>query len=125
MLTMKSGGGAPAETAANVYQPPPQQMAVMPLGAGPGAPVAQPAPAGDEEADAEEEKDEDDTAEDDQAQDQAQGVATPGSDAAQPNGGPKTPEQILQMLRQRPGQTQPGQPLSPPPPQQQTNDDNN
>jgi hypothetical protein len=135
MLTMKTGGGAAAETAANVYQPPPQRqymvnqggvnVGVMAPGTGPGGPVAQPAPAGDDEADAEEEKDEEDTADEDQAQDQGQGVATPGADGAQPNGGPKTPEQILELLRQRPGQVPPGQQVPPPNPQQQNNDDNN
>ena len=124
MLTMKAGG-VPVETAVNVYQPPPQQ-AMMPLGAGPGGPVAQAPPGADDQADAEDEKDEDDSADEDQ-QDQAQGGATPASDAsgAQPNAnaGPKTPEQILEMLRQRPGQVNPQVPR--PPNQPAPPDDNN
>lgn len=115
-LTMKAGG-PPVETAANVYQPQPQQM-IMPPGAGPGGPVAQ-APAGaDDQADADDEKDEDDSADEEQPQDQAQGSATPADGSGQPNAGPKTPEQILEMLRQRPGQ-QPGGPQVPHPPVQQ------
>ena len=127
MLTMKTGVGAhsSAETAANVYQPPPQQtmsqQAPMALGGGPGGPVVQPAQPNDEEADAEEEKDEEDPAEEDQAQN---GAVTP-PDASQANGGPKTPEQILEMLRQHPpGQVVPGQQVIQPPQQQQPNDDN-
>jgi len=126
MLTMKAGGGS-GETAANVYQPPPQQymvqQPVMAPGTGLGGPVVQPVPA-DDAADAEEEKDEEDSADEDQAQDQAQGVATPAQDGtgAQPNAGPKTPEQILEMLRQRPGQVGPQIPR---PPNQQPPDDNN
>jgi hypothetical protein len=44
--------------------------------------------------------------------------ANAGDQANQPNGGPKTPEQMLEMMRQRiPGAQQPGQPgpLNPPP----------
>jgi hypothetical protein len=131
MLTTKAAGG-PGETVANAYQPPPQQynmgqQTVMLPGQGPGGPVVQAPAAGDEEADAEEEKDED-TADEDQAQDQAQtGGAVPAQDGSQPNAGPKTPEQILEMLRQRPGQVAPGQPVIPPPNQQQQPppDDNN
>jgi hypothetical protein len=107
ILTMKQGGGA-GETVANVYQPPqqfvPQQPGPMAPGTGPGGPVVQ-APADEEEADAED-KDEEDNADQEQAQDQA-GSAAP-ADGSQPNVGPKTPEQILEMLRSRQGQT-PGQ----------------
>jgi hypothetical protein len=131
MLTMRSGGAGEktAEAAANVYQPPQQQymgqQAVMAPGTGPGGPVVQPAQPNDEEADAEEAKDEEDPAEEDQAQDQAQN-ATTAPDATQPNGGPKTPEQILEMLRQRPpGQIVPGQQVIQPPQQQPPNDNEN
>lgn len=125
MLTTKSGGPT-GETVANAYQPAPQyapQQAMMPPGAGPGGPVVQQA-ANDEEADAEEEKDEEDPAEEDQAQDQAQSGVVPAPDGSQPNAGPKTPEQILEMLRQRPGQAAPGQQLMRPPGQQQPPPDN-
>jgi hypothetical protein len=81
-------------------------------------------PANDEEADAEEEKDEEDPAkEEDQA---AQNGATDGPNGSQPNAGPKTPEQILEMLRQRPGaQIAPGQQVIQQPNQQQPPDNNN
>jgi hypothetical protein len=131
MLTGRPAG-AGGETAANVNQPPPQpytpQQSLMAPGTGPGGqPVVQPA-AGDEEADAEE-KDEEDPADEDQAQNQAQNGAVPAPDGSQPNAGPKTPEQILEMLRQRPGQmVAPGQQVIQPngqQPPQQTNQDNN
>jgi hypothetical protein len=124
MLTTKTGGGAVQNNAA-VFQPPQQyeQQSLMAPGTGPGGPVVQ-QPANDEEADAEEEKDEEDPAEEDQA---AQNGATTSPDGSQPpNAGPKTPEQILQMLRQRPGaQINPGQPVMQQPNQQQPPDDNN
>jgi hypothetical protein len=118
MLTMKpAGSGGNTQTAANVYQPAPQtyavQQGVMPPGAGPGGPVVQ-QPASDDEADAED-KDEDDSADEAQG-DQAQNGATPPSaDGSQPNPGVKTPEQILEMLRQRQGQMAPGQQMIPKP----------
>jgi hypothetical protein len=115
ILTSKpavSTGGAPVTTA---YQPPTQYMGQQPMapGMGPGGPVVQPTPA-DEEADAEETKDEEDTADQEQAQDQTGNAAT-AQDGSQPNSGPKTPEQILEMLRQRQQQPpQPGQIVPPP-----------
>ena len=128
MLTMKTGVGAhsSAETAAAVYQPPPQQymsqQAPMAPGTGPAGPVVQPAQPADEDADAEDAKDEEDPPDEDQAQNGA--VTAP--DPSQANGGPKTPEQILEMLRQHPpGQVVPGQQVIQPPNQQpQQNDDN-
>jgi hypothetical protein len=131
MLTTKSaapaGGGG---NDGNVYQPSPQpyaQAPSLPIGSGPGGPVVQPS-ADDEEADAEDQKDEEDPAEA-QAGDQAQnGQAAPPSDGSAPNSGPKTPEQILEMLRQRQSQIVPGQVMRPPnpqPQQQQPPDDNN
>lgn len=130
MLTMKTGGPvhSSAETAANVYQPPQQQFmaqqAPMAPGTGPGGPVVQPAQP-DEEADAEEDKDEEDPAEEDQTQDQAQNGAVTAPDGSQPNNGPKTPEQILEMLRQHPpGQIVPGQQVIQPPQPLPQNDDN-
>jgi hypothetical protein len=124
-LTTKTGGGA-GETVANVNQPPqqyaPPERAQMAPGMGPGGPVVQP-PANDEEADAE-----DTDAEENADQDQADGTTSPtAQDGSQPpNGGPKTPEQILEMLRQhQPGQNQirPGAQI--PPPNQQPPDNNN
>ena len=124
MLTMKQGGGAGVQSA-SVYQPPAQyapQQAVMAPGMGPGGPVVQ-QPAADEEADAED-KDDEDTADEDQSKDQAQTPveATPGGDGSQPNAGPKTPEQILEMLRQH---RQPGAPQIPPPQPPQSDNNNN
>ncbi len=118
MLTTKPAG-PPPESAANVYQPAQQQyivnQPVMAPGQGPGGPVVQPA-AGDDEADAdaEEDKDEDDSGDDDQDQNQAGNTNPNAQDGSQPNAGPKTPQQILEMLRQR-QQQGPGQPVIPPP----------
>jgi hypothetical protein len=123
MLTMKTGGVAGSQIS-NVYQPPaqyaPQQTAMAP-GMGPGGPVVQQA-ASDEEADAED-KDDEDTADEDQSKDQAQSPAeaTP-TDGSQPNAGPKTPEQILELLRQH---RQPGAPPIPPPQPPQSDNNNN
>jgi len=126
MLTTKSAAPA-GGTEANAYQPPPQpyvQAPSLPIGSGPGGPVVQPS-AGDEEADAEDEKDEEDPAEA-QSGDQAQNGQTAPQDGSAPNSGPKTPEQILEMLRQRQSQIVPGQVMRPPnSQQQQPPDDNN
>jgi hypothetical protein len=108
MLTMKPASGA-GETAANAYQPsqqyaPPDRGQMAP-GMGPGGPVAQPA-ANDEEADAED-PDAEENADEDQAQGQAEGNGAAAQDGSQPNAGPRTPEQILEMLR-RPQQAPPG-----------------
>jgi hypothetical protein len=124
MLTTKSNGPAGAGEA-SVYQPAPQPyvQSNLPVGGGPGGPVVQQTPA-DEEADAEEEKDEEDPAEEGQAAGQAQNGQAP-TDGAPANAGPKTPEQILEMLRQRQGQMAPGQVMRPPNPQPPQQDDNN
>jgi len=124
-LTTKTAAGGP-ETVANANQPPqqyaPPERAQMAPGMGPGGPVVQ-QPASDEEADAEE-ADEEENAD----QDQANGTTSPtAQDGSQPpNGGPKTPEQILEMLRQHqqvpPGQVRPGPQI--PPPNQQPPDNN-
>ncbi len=107
MLTMKPAGGT-GESVANAYQPPQQYMpperAQIAPGTGPGGPVVQ-QPASDEEADAEDKDDEDA----DQDQDQAGRSAT-AQDGSQTNAPPKTPEQILEMLR-KPPQLPPGQGL--------------
>jgi hypothetical protein len=84
---------------------------------GPGGPVVQ--PPNEDEVDAEE-KDEEDPADQEQAQDQTGNGAPTGQDGSPPNQGPKTPEQILEMIRQH-RQTPPGsgqqipQPNSQPP----------
>jgi len=84
----------------------------------PGGPVAQPTP-NEDEVDAEE-KDEEDPADQEQAQDQTGNGTATAQDGSQPNSGPKTPEQILEMLRQhqqpppQPGQLVPGQQVPPP-----------
>jgi hypothetical protein len=88
---------------------------VQPGGAQPGV-----APAANADADADaEDKDDDDSADDSDAQ--TGQAAPPGgignpqdqqqTDPSQPNAGPKTPEQILEMLRRQ----QPGSPTIPPP----------
>lgn len=97
MLMTKTGGAQTASPPPVQYEP---QQAVMAPGMGPGGPVVQ-QPASDEEADAED-KEEDDTGDEDQAKDQGQTPpgAVPPADGSQPNAGPKSPEQILEMLRQ-------------------------
>jgi hypothetical protein len=140
ILTAKPSSSGDTQTAANVYQnnpgamppnrfPPPQpfnQQLIVPQ-PGNGQPgVGQPA-----NAEGDDSKDDEDNA-DDNADDQAQ--AQPGQpgqpdmtganvqdqqqqpDPNQPNAGPKTPEQILEMLRrQQPGASV----MTPPPPPQQ------
>ena len=109
ILTPKPAGGA-TETA---YQPQPQPYLPQPIaaapGMGPGGSVAQ-AVQSDDEGDTEE--DAEDSADPDQ--DQTGANAENGGDNSQPNAGPKTPEQILEMLRQKqqPGAA-PGQPQQP------------
>lgn len=136
ILTSKpsAAGEAQGQNAGNVYQNNPVVAGGMPPGrfgqAQPFSNVVQPQPAGDQDAaDADDSKDDDnaDDNSDDQAQPQV--APTPGNtlnpqdqqaqDPNQPNAGPKTPEQILEMLRrpQQPG----GAVISPqqPPPQEQ------
>jgi hypothetical protein len=127
--------GANERVVANVYpnNPPPQEQPGMPQRfPRPGGPfngqpiIAQ--PANGQTTDADDSKDDDADNADDSADDssaqaqpgQAQPDGTPAVDQQQqpdpnqPNAGPKTPEQILEMLRRsQPGQT----PLAPPPPQ--------
>lgn len=131
ILTPKPPASGESQTAANVYQnnpgamppnrfppPPPfnqQLINAQPRNGQPG--VGQPA-----NAEADDSKDEEDTA-DENADDQAQ-PGQPGQpdmnaqdqqpqpDPNQPNAGPKTPEQILELLRR---QQQPGGAVIPPP----------
>ena len=123
VLTTKPAGG-PTQTTATAFQPvqqyiPPERTPMAP-GTGPGGPVVQ-QPANDEEADADEDKDDEENADGDQAQGQAGGSGA-AQDGSQPNAGPKTPEQILEMLRKPgqlpPGMTQPGGMVIPRPNQQ-------
>ena len=131
MLTTRPDGGV-GNSGGSVYQPqqayvPPQQSLVPAPGTGPGGAVVQ-QPASDDEADADEEdKDEDDSGDDTQAAGPgAQNQEAQPPDGSQPNAGPRTPEQILEMLRQRPNMVQqPGQPLMHPPGQQQPQPDDN
>lgn len=119
VLTPKPAGGATQTAAA--FQPQPQyQQPVQAFpapGMGPGSQIVaqQPVPSGDDDTEtAEEDPQQQDDAEQDQSgQNAGQNGAQVSPDGTQaPNGGPKTPEQILEMLRQRlPRQPQnPGQP---------------
>lgn len=133
MLTARPSSSGETQTAANVYQnnpaaamppnrfPQPQpfnQQVIVPQ---PGNGVAQPAAEADDSKDKDEEENADDNA-DDQAQPgqpgqpDATGANVPNQqqqpDPNQPNAGPRTPEQILEMLRR---QQQPGNPVIPPP----------
>ena len=128
-----------ANVAANVYenqaampnrfpQPMPYQRQVIGMPPNTGQPgAAQPSTDGDDEKSADEEDSTDENA-DDQAQAQPGQPGQPDvaganvqepqqTDPSQPNAGPKTPEQILEMLRRQ----QPGTQVIPPPqpPQQQ------
>ena len=116
MLTAKTGGGAvtPPQTTAEVYQPPPVRTGLIP------PPVAV-ASADDKEED--DSEDADDSADQDQAAGAQQQVVQPDPNAAaqqsDPNAGPKSPQQIMEMLRQT-MQQQKKQAENPgdPPPQQ-------
>jgi hypothetical protein len=123
ILTPKTAGGG--ETVAqNNSQPPPQyqmQSLVPQPGTGPGGPVVQQA-ANAANSDDEDADDKDDETDEDQAPQNAQNgqAAQPDAnnpaaqDAGQTNGTPKSPQEILEMLRQKhPGAPVPGQPISP------------
>jgi len=128
ILTSKTPGGE-TQTAANVPQPPPSPGIVMPPHPIAGGPQGLNPSPGDPNADAEDNADQE-NATDDNANPEEQ--PQPGQPAAgdlngangqqpdpnQPNAGPKTPEQILEMLRR---QQPPGGNNNPnaPPPQQQ------
>jgi len=139
VLTLKTSAAGETQTAANAYQnnpgpmppnrfPQPQpfnQQLIVPQ-PGNGQPgVGQPA-----SADGDDSKDEEQDNADDNADDQAQ-AGQPGQpdangnvqeqqvqDPNQPNAGPKTPEQILEMLRRQPPPGAVIAPPQPPPPQQ-------
>lgn len=87
----------------------------------PGQPASADADDKDDDADADDKDDKDD---DSSAQAQPAAVVQPDPNAAQgdqpdPNAGPKTPQQIMEMLRrsQQPGGALPGAPQQPPPDQ--------
>ena len=132
ILTAKpsAAGEAQGQNAGNVYQNNPVVAGGRFGQAQPFGQVVQPQPAGDQAAaedDSKDDEDKDDDNADDQTQPQA--APTPGNtlnpqdqqaqDPNQPNAGPKTPEQILELLRrpQQPG----GAVITPPqpPPQEQ------
>jgi hypothetical protein len=122
MLMAKPLAPGETQTAANVYQstpedkpannfphPQPFNPQIVPLQPGGQRVVGQPANA--EGDDKDDDADSDDSA-DDQAQPQPDANSANGQDqpeANQPNAGPKTPEQILEMLRrpQQPGAAAP------------------
>lgn len=125
VLTPKPAGGATQTASAFQPQPQyqPQQVQAFPApGMGPGSQiVAQQPPSEDEDAETAEEDPQDDGEQQDQAQDQPNqnnGAQVSPDGTQPPNGGPKTPEQILEMLRQRmpqrPPQQNGGQPPQPP-----------
>ena len=136
VLTLKTSAAGETQTAANVYQnnpgpmppnrfPQPQpfnQQLIVPQ---PGN--GQPGVGQSANAEGDDSKDEEQDNVDDSADDQAQ-AGQPGQpdvngnvqdqqqqDPNQPNAGPKTPEQILEMLRR---QQPPGAVIPPPPPPQ-------
>jgi hypothetical protein len=131
ILTSKTPAPGDTQTAANVPQSPPSPGIVMPphpIPPSPGFnPQGQPqiAPGG---AEADESANEENTDDNANAEDQAQpgqpgqpdvnGANTEQQQPQDPNAGPKTPEQILEMLRrQQPpgGNNNPNQPPPPPP----------
>ena len=121
VLTAKPAGGAPGQTVANVYQPnqgyaaPPQPFVAQQV---PQAVAAQPVPA-ENDASADDQDASDPNADQGQGQADANGVVQPDQQQpqpGQPNAGPKTPEQILEMLRR--GQQPPNVVPNPRPPQE-------
>ncbi len=115
MLTARVGGGSaqqPMQTA-EVYQPPPVRTGFVP----PPIP-AQPAVSSGDEKDEEDTDEADDSADQDQPAGQAvQPSVTPPAptpDGQQPNAGPKTPQQIMEMLRQNRQQQKGDNPEDPP-----------
>ena len=123
VLTAKPAGGT-TQTAANAYQAPQpaynMQMPPQPFVGPPAAiqqqqVVAQPAAGEGDDANAEEQDATDENADQDQTDaTDANGTAQQEpQQPQQPNAGPKSPEQILDMLR-RQQPTPPGQPGTPP-----------
>lgn len=119
LLTTKPAGGA-TQTTANTFQPqqqpgfPPRMPMAQPLVAQQQV-VAQPEADG-EEANADEQDAADENADQEQADQQPDANGAAQDQPQQPNAGPKTPEQILEMLR-RQQPVPPGMPPNPQPPQ--------
>ena len=127
ILLAKPSAAGETQTAANVNNPAPPNRFPQPMPFGqPGMVAPVPGNVQPAVADADDSKDDDESA-DDSAEDQTQpqpgatGANTPDQqqqpDPNQPNAGPKTPEQILEMMqrqRQQPG-APPGVPQQPPP----------
>jgi hypothetical protein len=126
VLTPKEAVAGQTQTAANVqnnFQPPHpfNPQAVVPM---PGNGVTESSDSDDSNTAEEQEAEENTATTEDQAQpaqaaqqpEQPGAPGQPGTDPNQPNAGPKTPEQILDMLRrqQQPGAAMP-QPQQPPP----------
>jgi hypothetical protein len=149
MLSARPSAGGEVQTVANIQEntfPPPQQPGgVMPGRVFPPQPfraqlpqpgMNQPPPQGAAAADADDNADDADADDKDDEADQAQpgqpgqaivqpdanGIVTQPEPGDQPNSGPKTPDQILQLMRQQQqqqGAMPPTGPPSGPPPQQQ------
>jgi hypothetical protein len=125
ILTAKTPPGGETQTAANVVSGNPAPGVVMPPHPiqAPQAfnpQMGQPVQPGNGEAEENKEEEPDNTVDenantDEQAQPGQNGEVNGGQDPNQPNAGPKTPEQILEMLRRQQGQ----QPPAGPPPQDQ------
>ena len=132
ILTSKTPATAEKQTAAaNTYQPPPTPGVVMPPHPQPFNPqLGQPQPGQPEADDSSNDEPADDSAnQEEQPQPgqpgqpdingaNAQEEPQPQQDPNQPNAGPKTPEQILEMLRRQQPQPGSGVPPPPQPPQQ-------
>jgi hypothetical protein len=121
VLTSRPAAGA--QTVATVYQPAPVYSPPERTGLGPGmvpggfvpkVPPVTPVPTSAQAANGDDSADDSEDA-DDSDQDEAQGQDQSGG-TPQPNAGPKTPDEILQML-QKQREQQPGQPPQPNPPE--------
>ncbi len=119
VLTHRPAGGAPQTVAMQQPTPeynPPVRMGPGPPGFVPPPQMAQVQPAEDDNSD--DSQDADDNSDPDQQDAQQDTNSGAPQGVPQPNAGPKTPEQILEMLRKR-GMQPPGQPGQPLPPGQQ------
>jgi hypothetical protein len=123
MLTSKPAAGG-AQTVATVSQPapvysPPERTElglgrVLPNGYTPNIPPVTPVPTSAQAANGDDSADDSEDADDNSDKDEAEGQDQSGG-TPQPNAGPKTPDEILQML-QKQRERQPGQPPQPNPP---------
>jgi hypothetical protein len=121
VLTAKSSGNTPPGAASGnapgqqAYVPPPQPQPFVAQQMPPQPPPGvQPQPGADDNANGDDpDAQADENADQDQGQVDANGATQPEQQQpAQPNAGPKTPEQILEMMRrqQQPGGANPQQP---------------